>query len=357
MNLQFIKPSVIKRDVLSIILAIFISLGFLFTTTAFIVTRDVTINDNGKEIKLHTFSWQVKDVLGEAGVTLYYADEIVPPLYENLSRVASITITRAYPVYIEFDGREIRFLCTGGNVGEALQAIGIELGDLDEVSFELVVETFPHMQVEVVRVFQEEVVEQITLPYREIRQRNTSMDKGFSRLLQEGSDGLKEETYLVTYKDGQEFSRELIGVNMLQPRYDRIIEEGANIYLASRGGRISFRRAIYVTATAYCPGTPCAGCPVDERGHSACTGKYNDGFTATGAKAVAGTGEKHNPHLIAVDPRVIPLGTKLYISGYGFAWAKDIGGAIKGNRIDILFATHEQALRFGRRRLKIYLLD
>ncbi len=357
MNLQFIKPSVIKRDALSIILAIFISLGFLFTTTAFIVARDVTIDDNGKEIKIHTFSWQVEDVLEEAGIALYYADEIVPPLDENLPRVASITITRAYPVYIEFDGREIKFLSTGGNVGKVLQETGVELRDMDEVNFELAAETFPRMRVEVVRVFQEEVVQQITLPYREIIQRNTSMDRGFSRLVQEGSDGLKEETSLVTYKDGQEFFRELTAVNMLKPRQDRIIEEGANIYLASRGGRVSFRRAMYVTATAYCPGTAAAGCPLDERGHSACTGKYNDGFTSMGVKAVAGTGAAYNPHLIAVDPRVIPLSSKLYIRGYGFALAKDIGGAIKGNRIDILFATHEQALRFGRRRLKIYLLD
>ena len=357
MKLQFIKPSVIKRDALSIILVVFISLGFLFTTTAFIVARDVTIDDNGKEIKLHTFSWQVGDVLEEAGITLYYADEITPPLDESLPRVASITITRAYPVYIEFDGREIRFLSTGGNVGEMLQETGVELGDLDEVSFELAAATFPHMRIEVVRVFQEEIVKQVTLPYREITQRNTSMDKGFSRLIQEGNAGIKEDTFLVTYKDGQEFSRDLIASNLLQMRQDRIVEEGANVYLASREGRVSFRRAIYVTATAYCPGTPCAGCPVDERGHSACTGKYNDGFTATGVKAVAGTGERDNPHVIAVDPRVIPLGSKLYIRGYGFALAKDIGGAIKGNRIDILFATHEQALRFGRRRLKIYLLD
>ena len=357
MNLQFIKPAVIKRDALSIILALFISLGFLFTITAFIVARDVTINDNGKEIKLHTFSWQVQDVLKEAGISLCFADEITPSLDESLPRVANITITRAYPVYIEFDGRKIKFLSTGGNVEEILQETGVELGDLDEINFELAMETFPHMRIKVVRVSQEQIVEQITLPYREIIQSNASMDKGLSRLLQEGSNGLKEETFLVTYKDGQEFSRELIDVSILQPRQDRIIEEGTNIYLASRAGRISFRRAIYVTATAYCPGTPCAGCPIDERGYSACTGKYNDGFTATGAKAIAGTGEKHNPHLIAVDPRAIPLGTKLYISGYGFAVAKDIGGAIRGNRIDILFATHQEALRFGRRRLKIYFLD
>ena len=97
-------------------------------------------------------------------------------------------------------------------------------------------------------------------------------------------------------------------------------------------------------------------CPHDSRGRSACTGAYNDGFTATGLPAIAGDGTEANPHIVAVDPRVIPLGSRLYIDGYGFAVAADTGGAIKGNRIDLLLETHQTALKFGRRQLQIYQL-
>ncbi|MPM65388.1 hypothetical protein SDC9_112284 [bioreactor metagenome] len=61
--------------------------------------------------------------------------------------------------------------------------------------------------------------------------------------------------------------------------------------------------------------------------------------------------------LVAVDPSVIPLGTRLYIPGYGHAIADDIGGAIKGNKIDLAFESRSEALQFGRQRITIYILD
>ena len=61
--------------------------------------------------------------------------------------------------------------------------------------------------------------------------------------------------------------------------------------------------------------------------------------------------------LVAVDPNVIPLGTRLFIPGYGYAVADDIGGAIKGNKIDIAFDTHNEAMQFGRQKITVYILD
>ncbi|MDF2571549.1 MAG: hypothetical protein K0R55_3153 [Sporomusa sp.] len=61
--------------------------------------------------------------------------------------------------------------------------------------------------------------------------------------------------------------------------------------------------------------------------------------------------------LVAVDPTVIPLGTRLYIPGYGFAVADDIGGAIKGHKIDLSMDTLNEAFTFGRRRITIYVID
>jgi len=61
--------------------------------------------------------------------------------------------------------------------------------------------------------------------------------------------------------------------------------------------------------------------------------------------------------LVAVDPSFIPLGTRLYIPGYGYAIADDIGGAIKGNRIDLAFESRSDALQFGRQRITVFILD
>lgn len=95
---------------------------------------------------------------------------------------------------------------------------------------------------------------------------------------------------------------------------------------------------LVMKATAYDPGIRgCDGC-----------GPYPTGLTATGIKAGRG--------IAAVDPRIIPLGTRLYIPGYGYALAADIGGAIKGDRIDLCYNTYYHAIDFGVKTVKVYIL-
>lgn len=103
--------------------------------------------------------------------------------------------------------------------------------------------------------------------------------------------------------------------------------------LASRAGSLLRFRLMKMAATAYCP--------------NACCGS-SGGRTATGIRAEYG--------VVAVDPRVIPLGTLLYVDRYGFAIAGDTGSKIKGLRIDLCFPNHKEALRFGRRTVKVLLL-
>lgn len=77
-------------------------------------------------------------------------------------------------------------------------------------------------------------------------------------------------------------------------------------------------------------------------------------YTYTGNNTYTGVPPRKG--IVAVDPRVIPLGSRLYVDGYGFAQALDIGSKIKGNRIDVFWETRSQALNWGRRSLKVYLL-
>ena len=93
---------------------------------------------------------------------------------------------------------------------------------------------------------------------------------------------------------------------------------------------------MYVVATAYT--ASCSGC---------------SGTTATGINLHVNSSAK----VIAVDPRVIPLGTKVWVEGYGYAVAADTGGAIKGNKIDVFIASKAEAYRWGRKTVKIKILD
>ena len=93
-----------------------------------------------------------------------------------------------------------------------------------------------------------------------------------------------------------------------------------------------YRRALTMEATAYSSEDP--GCGL---------------YTARGSRVTKG--------LVAVDPNVIPLGTRLYISGYGPAIADDTGGAIKGQVIDLAFNSRNEALQFGCRQVTVYILE
>ncbi len=99
----------------------------------------------------------------------------------------------------------------------------------------------------------------------------------------------------------------------------------------------NFMQYIKMIATAYTPSI---------RGCDGCTGT---GYTFTGRKAGYGSA--------AVDPRTIPLGTWLYIQGYGYALADDVGGAIKGNKIDLCFNSYKQAIDFGRKDVKVFIVS
>ncbi len=95
-------------------------------------------------------------------------------------------------------------------------------------------------------------------------------------------------------------------------------------------------KEFYVNSTAYSPF--CSGC---------------SGVTATGINV------KQNPNMkiIAVDPNVIPLGTKVWVEGYGNAIAADTGSAIKGNKIDVLMPSKSDAYKWGRKKVLIKILD
>lgn len=75
------------------------------------------------------------------------------------------------------------------------------------------------------------------------------------------------------------------------------------------------------------------------------------------SRGITRSGVSVSRGIVSVDPKIIPLGTKLYIEGYGYAVAADTGGAIKGNRIDLYMETKKEAFEFGRRDVKVFIID
>lgn len=127
----------------------------------------------------------------------------------------------------------------------------------------------------------------------------------------------------------------------MQPREISVIEmtvaEGSPATVVTKITEVDKpTKTMTVVATAYCACEKCCG-------------EWSDGITASGVKA------KPN-HTIAVDRNIIPLGTEVIINGNTYV-AEDTGGAIKGNRIDIYFDSHSEALKFGRQTIEIEVLE
>lgn len=120
--------------------------------------------------------------------------------------------------------------------------------------------------------------------------------------------------------------------------------------LAENNPPEEYKQVIEATATAYCLCQKCCGKSPSSPGY---------GVTASGLKIIPGTGMK----VIAVDPKVIPLGSKVYVQGlngawdYGYAVAGDTGGAIKSMKIDLYMDSHEETLSWGRKKVNIYVVD
>jgi 3D (Asp-Asp-Asp) domain-containing protein len=155
--------------------------------------------------------------------------------------------------------------------------------------------------------------------------------------VEKGSDGLEEQQIESFFLNGEEAFEKVLESKTLLPAKNAKVLEGTALRqkLYPLKKRMRVWKTISMEATAYYPG------PED-------TWPFASGTTASGLKAGYG--------VVAVDTRFIRLKSPLYIEGYGYAIAADRGGAIKGNKIDLCFDTYEEAVQFGRKNVKVYLL-
>jgi len=179
------------------------------------------------------------------------------------------------------------------------------------------------------------IVQREPIPYSTLRKASSLLRSGTSRTVQSGVNGEKEVTYRVYQRpDGAELRREVVSTRIVKHSVGEVIEEGAQTSLPSRG-YFSGRRVLTMVATTYDP-FHCGG----------------SGSGRTSIGLVGGYG------VVAVDPRYIPLGTRLYIEGYGYAVAADTGGAIKGNRIDLgVSSTHDASGIKDMHAVRVHIMD
>ena len=302
-----------------------------FAVTGFMWAQNtVNVNADGKNISVKTICQDAKEILTMAGVVLMPGDEFQLSTF-NVGNGTIITVYRAIPVNITYQGKTQSLSMGKATVGELVATAGIPLTG---VRLEPSGETVPvaGMDIKVLTLREEIVEREVAEPFTVLHQPDPAMEKGNEEVVTAGEDGVKIVKTRLYYEDEKEVAAEVLTEKVVTLPQPRLIKTGTRDTVETSRGAVRFNSVRTMEATAYTP---------NDGG--------NGGLTATGVMAHRG--------VVAVDPNVIPLGSKVYISGYGVAMAADTGGAIKGDRIDLCMEGYGEAMDFGRRTVRVYLLE
>lgn len=243
----------------------------------------------------------------------------------------------------------------------------VVLGELDRTNYSLDSYIKADTKLKVIRVEKEtEVVEEL-IAFSSEKQEEPNLLVGERQVVTEGRNGINERTYEVVKENGVVVAKSVvdekvtrqpvtevvsIGTKVVEPEpvvvasdeqsaasestFDFSANNYSSVFATVESEPKSSKKELYVEATAYTPF--CEGC---------------SGTTKMGINVRLNT----NIKVIAVDPRVIPLGSKVWVEGYGYAIAADTGGAIKNLRIDVLLHSKSEAFKWGRRKnVKVLIL-
>ena len=372
-----------KRRILRRVLLITAMAAILAGALSFVVfaQNSYVITDGENVTVCRSFSSDPDTILDEAGISLSEEDTYTTAYTDGVNR---ITIRRLQTVTIVYRGMRTTATSYGEPVSELLERMGIFLSEGDTLSCESSAYTHDGLQIEIVHRGTQILTQDEVIPYETVYFEDPSLAPDEEVVLVQGRDGLIHRETEIFFENGNEVSRKTLKETtkaamvkqVVLCGIDRIIMEqpeeketwsssgGSGSSSSSSGGSssggsssggsssgssssggvlttasgdtIRYTKVLSCTATAY-----------------SCEGYVGHTYSGTVARVGA----------IAVDPSVIPLGTRMYIVTddgryiYGFCTAEDIGGSIKGNKVDLYFDTIAECWQFGVRACTVYILE
>ncbi len=311
----------------------------VLTLSAFSQLRTVTVNADGTSITLTTTAKTVSGAVSECGITLMPGDELSPGADLEPVNDMVISVSRAFPVSCIDGTTGFTINTVSKPLKDVLEAEGIVLNEHDLVTPSPDTVVTPDTNITITRVLVNDISEFEALPYSKEFVANSSMERNDSEVLVKGAEGVQEAVYRVTVTNGAETSRELIREAVIKAPVTEVVEYGTKPDNSISSSTTSETAAVLADCSF-----------IDCKAYS----YIIHGKTATGMKTKRG--------LIAVDPKVIPLGTRVYVQSldgkpdYGYAIAADTGGSIKGNIIDMWVPTYSEAAQNGVRKMRVYIL-
>ena len=295
---------------------------------------------NGDSVHEVKTSAATADELEKSGAVGLMPTDSVVAESEKIADGGEYEIKNAYLINVYADSMTYPVYLSKGTVNDAIKAAGVTM-DSDDLCYPLGnVELWDGIAIKVTRVSTVHTSETAQIPYGVRKIENRYLKPSEQVVTVEGIDGEKVINKVITYHDGEVYN-EVVTENVVRPAVDKVVECGvwglkkSGLNSAAAIGTVNgydYSMMLGATATAYC----------------------DKGITASGLRSQVG--------VVAVDPRVIPLGTRLYIESadgswsYGVCVAGDTGGAIKGNKVDLFYDSYNQCIQFGRRGCNIYVL-
>lgn len=347
-----------RRKISALIMAaavLFISFGAIYSAGAkeITVTEINEFDGTNETVTIKTRSDNVKEVLEQTGYSVGEADKINKSIDSKVNDNDDIVIKRGKQITIKSDSGEQVVNITTVNTTDALVEAGYIPGEYDEVTTSG--KTLADSDtIEIVAVSTTRETEESPINFTTEYIEDSDLTKGQTKVVSEGQAGVKSTTYEVLYKNGIEISREAMSEDIVSPAKNKIIAKGtkeatvpamsSSVKKANDTGStingMKYSRKITMTATAY------STSPSENGGYS-----------------VSAMGNPLGYGIVAIDPSIVPLGSKVYVEStdgswsYGIASAEDTGGAIKGNRIDLCYnGSVSEVNKFGRRSCNVYIL-
>jgi resuscitation-promoting factor RpfB len=304
-----------------------------------VVAHTVIFTDGATTAQSSSTAATVGDFLRERGIVPGDGDDVSPSVDTPLSDKMTILYRQAVAVTVVMENRRETLLTSAPDVATLIASLNIHLGNGDTIVPALNAAPPVNGIVRITRVIAWQRTIRKPIPMPIVRRLDFGLASGAMHLHAKGRNGLSEEIVSFVKRDDGPIDARVLRSRVLRRPRPRIIDVGATemqtydhfIDQSIQQTGYVMEGTLQMVATAYTG--DCSGC---------------SGITASGRRAGHG--------IVAVDPRVIPLGTRLYIPGYGLAVAGDTGGAIVGDRIDLGFDSTRDALIFGRREVTVYRL-
>ncbi|EAC2554486.1 DUF348 domain-containing protein [Listeria monocytogenes] len=315
----------------------------------YLPARQITINDNGTKKDVWSTKANVADLLKDENITTRPQDVLNVALDTKLKNGLEVNINRAIQLSLQNGAKKDTVWTTKTKVSDLLAEKNIKLDQDDRVSPAKDSNLKEKMTVEVTYVNSKAEKKNEQVKFETVYKEDDSLNKGVEKVVQEGKNGKKVVEYKVTFENGKEKKRDVIKENVTSNKTDKVVVRGTKEKMVATPVSNVSTSSATSSSSSSASSTPSGGKTYKMES----TAYSGGGTTAYGINLSANPGLK----VIAVDPRIIPLGSKVWVEGYGEAIAGDTGGAIKGNIVDVYFPNESQCYSWGRRMVTVKVLN